>query len=147
MKQGKIVAKENKSYFRQKKKRVFIELAGGYKDEFKQVWYIANRSVQKGNSFKSNPMYFTENQAIDIVRMFPNMDINQCWKDTSIVLKLSSNSYPRQNLLQIHAVIEFKCEHENFKEEDACYCIKNMRKGKCPYQFARMLFPNAYKNR
>jgi hypothetical protein len=26
-----------------------------------------------------------------------------------------------------------------------CYCADNMRNGKCPYQIAKKLFPNAYK--
>ncbi len=148
MKQAKIVAKVNPSCFFQRRNTVFIELAGGYKDKFKQIWYVHNRCLQDGeDSITSNPIYFTKNQAIDIVSKLPNMDINKCWKDMSIVLKLPNDSFPRQNLLQLHAVIKFNCEHKDFKETDAGYCIRNMRNGKCPYQFAHMLFPNAYKNK
>lgn len=28
-----------------------------------------------------------------------------------------------------------------------CYCAENMRKGKCPYDIAKKLFPNAYKEK
>ena len=41
--------------------------------------------------------------------------------------------------------IKFHCT--NKPDHSICTCIDNMRKGKCPYKIAKLLFPDSYKQR
>lgn len=50
--------------------------------------------------------------------------------------------------------VKFECDTDLQKKganlsafEKICYCANNMRNGKCPYQIAKKLFPNVYKEK
>lgn len=97
-------------------------------------------------------IYFTPKQAFELTQMVKKLDVNECLKDLRIELLLSLPDGIK-NLMTFNTDdIYFKCDKISPKSKESLLaqtynCIKNMRAGKCPYDLARMLFPNAYKTK
>jgi len=113
---------------------------------------IIGKDITNGNPFtqQQNPLKLSINKAKGL--------LTEKVMDVPCLSNLRTNIYYGNGTNQIRFIfddVKFECDQDLQKPESRdisafekmCFCANNMRKGKCPYLIAQLLYPHSYKNK